>query len=522
MLLHEIVTAAAAAAPERTALVVDDEVTTFAELDERVAALAAAIREHAGVGDRIVFVGDNGPEWIDAYYGVSRAGCRLGFVNHRLGPVPLRAAIERLRPAVLIADRTRLDLLEKAAGPPLAPTVVVLDEPKVEAGERSYADLLEAGRSAPRSAPRPEADVMADDVAWLIATSGTSGTPKVVQLTHRNLLAAVRNTAAVRSIGPDDAFLTPFPLCHVAGYNVLLFHHAARPVVVARRFTPAGVLEQIDRHEVTTVSLAPTMIHGIVEHLGAAGGEVPASLRAITYGSSGIAPSLLADADEVLGADLHQGYGMTELGGNAVFLGPEEHRRGLAGEPDLLTRAGRPGPLVEVRLLDDDGAEVPPGERGEVAVRGEQVTPGYWEAPEANAEAFEGGWLRTGDVGCFDDEGLLSIVDRKKDIIVSGGENVSSRAVEHALVAHTDVAEAAVVGAPDERWGELVCAFVVARPGAEITEDEVLAFGREVVGGFQQPRRALVVDALPRNATGKVLKHELRAQLAGRGAATSA
>ncbi|OWY61879.1 hypothetical protein B7486_61440, partial [cyanobacterium TDX16] len=340
--------------------------------------LAAAIRQHAGVGDRVAFVAENGPEWVDAYYGVPRAGCQLGFVNHRLGPVPLRAAIERLRPAVLIADRARLDLVADHEGPALAPTVVALDEPSAAAGERSYADLLESGRSAP--SPEVEAQVREDDVAWLIATSGTSGTPKVVQLTHRNLLAAVRNTAAVRSIGSDDAFLTPFPLCHVAGYNVLLFHHAARPVVVARRFTPAGVLAQIDRHGVTTVSLAPTMIHGIVEHLAESGDDVPGSLRAITYGSSGIAPSLLAAADAVLGADLHQGFGMTELGGNAVFLGPEEHRRGLAGESHLLTSAGRPGPLVEVRLLDDDGAEVPVGERGEVAVRGEQVTPGYWEA----------------------------------------------------------------------------------------------------------------------------------------------
>jgi acyl-CoA synthetase (AMP-forming)/AMP-acid ligase II len=509
MLLHELVTAAAATAPDRTALVVDDEVTTFSQLDERTAALAAAIRLHAVPGDRVAFLAENGPEWVDAYYGVPRAGCRLAFVNHRLGPVPLRAMVERFRPTVVIADRERLDLLASTQGPPLAPTVVVLDGPAGE-GELAYADLLASGRDV----PVPDVDVSPDDVAWLIGTSGTSGTPKVVQLTHRNVLGAVRNTRSVRTIGPDDAFLTPFPLCHVAGYNVLLFHHEALPVVVVRRFTAAGVLAQVERNRVTTASLAPTMIHAIVEHLAATGDPVPPTLHAVTYGSSGIAPSLLAEAIEVLGVDLHQGYGMTELGGNAAFLGPEEHRRGLAGEPRLLTCAGRPGPLVQIRLLDDDDHEVPTGQRGEIVVRGEQVTIGYWESDEANATGFVDGWLRTGDVGCFDDAGYLSVVDRKKDIIVSGGENVSSRAVEDALVAHPDVAEVAVVGAPDERWGEVVCAYVVPRAGRGLTEEEVLAFGREAVGGFQQPRRVLLVPELPRNATGKVLKHELRARLA--------
>jgi acyl-CoA synthetase (AMP-forming)/AMP-acid ligase II len=427
-------------------------------------------------------------------------------VNHRLGPVPLRATVERYRPSVLVADRARLDVLVEA-GASLPPVVVALDQPGE--GERSWAALLDEGRGA----PVPEPPASDEEVAWLIATSGTSGTPKVVQLTHRNLLAAVRTTAAVRSIDADDAFLTPFPLCHVAGYNVLLFHHHACPVVVTRRFDPADLLAQVRRHGVTTVSLAPTMIHAIVEHLEQTGAEVPPTWRAITYGSSGIAPSLLEQAIDALGVDFHQGFGMTELSGNAVFLGPDEHRRGLSGEPHLLASVGTPGPGVELRLVDDDGHDVALGDPGELLIRAEQVTVGYWDPPEAD-DGFAGEWLRTGDVGCFDDDGRLSIVDRKKDIIVSGGENVSSRAVEDALVAHPDVAEVAVVGAPDARWGELVCAFVVPRAGSVLTEDDVLAFGREVVGGFQQPRRVLLVDALPRNATGKVLKHELRAELA--------
>lgn len=517
VLLHEVVTGAARAAPERPALVVDDEATTFAQLDEQVTALATAVRRHTNVGDRVAFVADNGPEWVHAYYGVPRAGCRLGFVNHRLGPVPLRAAVERLRPAVLVADRACLDVLPTG----LAPVVVAIGAARD--GELAYDDLLDAGRDEPGDRPTATTATTAatatatateHDVAWLIATSGTSGTPKVVQLTHRNLLAAVENTLAVRTVADDDTFLFPFPLCHVAGYNVLLFHHEARPVVLPRRFTPASFVDQVERHHVTAASMAPTMVHALLDHLDEAGVPAPPSLRTITYGSSAIAPALLERALDVLGADLHQGYGMTELSGNAAFLGPDEHRRGLAGEPHLLRCAGRPGPLVEVRLVDEHDHEVPTGEPGEVLVRGPQVTAGYWEQPEVDAASFLDGWLRTGDVGRLDQDGYLAIVDRKKDVIISGGENVSSRAVEDVLVAHPDIAEAAVVGQPDERWGELVCAYVVARRGAVLTSDEVLAFGRDAIGGFQQPRRAVLVDALPRNATGKVLKHELRARLA--------
>ena len=526
MVLHDLVMTGAARHPQRPALFVDDEVTTFAELAGRVDALAAAVSGVAAPGDRVAFVAANGPEWIDAYYAVPKAGCVLGFVNHRLGAAALRAAVERLRPAVLMADTEALTTLA-ATGPvaALAPVIITIDpsdpsdpgnpgDPS-DPSDPSADDAVVYRRfvSHPRpSASRPPIEPQLDDTAWLIATSGTSGTPKVVALSHGNLIAAVEGTLAVRPIAADDVYLFPFPLCHVAGYNVLMSHHAGRPVVLARRFTPAALVEQIVRHHVTSASLAPTMIDATLDHLDRAGGSL-APLRSVNYGSSAIAPGLLRRAVAQLGVDFNQGYGMTELAGNAVFLGPDDHRRGLGPEPSLLTAAGRPGRAVEVVLLDDAGALVATGGDGEVAVRGEQVMKGYWEAPEANAAAFHDGWFRTGDIGRFDPAGVLSIVDRKKDIIVSGGENISSLAVEDQLASHPDIAEVAVVGAPDARWGEVVCAFVVARPGAPLESEEVLAFGRRAIGGFQQPRRVEVVDALPRNGSGKVLKHELRARL---------
>ncbi|MBX3285720.1 MAG: AMP-binding protein [Actinobacteria bacterium] len=511
MLLHDLIATGARDHPDRPALIVDDDILTFSQLDDRVSALAHAVAAVAGRGDRVAFVGANGPEWVEAYYGVPRAGAQLAFVNHRLGMGPKREAIARYEPAVLVGDVDQLAELA-TVGPvaDLAPVVVAIGDGAVD-GAVPYEHVLADGRDG---APELPDDLRPGATAWLIATSGTSGTPKVVELSHANLLAAVDATRGARPMHDDDVYLFPFPLCHVAGYNVVLFHRVGRPVVIARQFTAVGLVEQVRRHRVTNVSLAPTMVDALVDHIDATGASL-APLRTVSYGSSPISPSLLTRAIGSFGAGFQQGFGMTELSGNAVFLGAEEHERGLADEPELLAAAGRPGPTVEVRIIDDDGGDLPVGAVGEIAVRAPQVTKGYWRSPEANAASFVDGWFRTGDVGRIDATGLLSIVDRKKDIIISGGENVSSREVEDRLAEHPAIAAVAVVGAPDERWGELVCAYVVPRPGTDLTADEVLAFGRRTIGGFQQPRRVELVDDLPRNGSGKVLKHELRARLAG-------
>ncbi len=378
------------------------------------------------------------------------------------------------------------------------------EPPRTSRHDRRSGGTTEQDTHERRQNPGSSAGPGPDDVAWLIPTSGTTGTPKVVALTHANLLAAVDGTVASRPLRGDEVYLFPFPLCHVAGYNVLLFHRHGRPVVLAERFDPAAFLALARRHGVTTASLAPTMIALLLDHLASPEhqGEGVGTLRAITYGSAPIGPDLLRRATDRLGVDLLQGYGMTEMAGNGVFLSAEEHRRGLAGDERLLRAAGRPAPGLDVRILDD----------GEVAVRGPQVTAGYWRDPEATAAAFTAdGWFRTGDVGRLDGDGLLSIVDRKKDVVVTGGENVASREVEDALAAHPGVAAVAVVGVPDETWGEAVTAVVVARPGSGLTAADVVAFGREAIGGFKKPRHAVVVDDLPRNATGKVVKAEVRA-----------
>ena len=239
-----------------------------------------------------------------------------------------------------------------------------------------------------------------------------------------------------------------------------------------------------------------------------------ASLRQISYGAAAMPLALMRRLfDELPDCGLAQGYGMTELSGNAVFLSPEAHRRAATDEPHLLGAAGRPGPLVALRIVDEHDDDVEPGGVGEILVRGDQVAPAYWNDPDASRAARLGEWFRTGDVGRIDDEGNLYVVDRKKDIIITGGENVASREVEDVVGQHPAVSLVAVVGLPDEHWGERVCAVVVASDGAEVDGDELVEWTRGRLAGFKRPREVVVVEGLPMNASGKIDKRAVRAAL---------
>ncbi len=344
------------------------------------------------------------------------------------------------------------------------------------------------------------------DVAWLIGTSGTTGTPKLAMLTDASLIAAADATLPARPVGPDDALLTPFPLCHVAGYNVFVLHRRARPIVLQRTFDPVGLAHLVRTHQITMLSLAPTMIAMLLDHPDVADADL-ATVRALGYGASPIPGPILRRVVERWDWDCSQGFGMTELSGNALFLGPDEHRAAAAGDDRLLAAAGHPSPGVEVRL----------GEGDELLVRAPQVMRGYWDDQDATAAALDDvGWLHTGDVARIDDDGLVSIVDRLKDVIVSGGENVASREVEEVLHSHPTVRDVAVIGIPDEQWGERVCAVVVTREPVEPDEvlaEALVAYCRTKLAGFKIPRRIEFVDELPRNASGKALKHQIRAHL---------
>jgi acyl-CoA synthetase (AMP-forming)/AMP-acid ligase II len=519
VLLHEIVELAAADRPEDTALVTDGRRLSFASLERRVRAVSTLVAQHAGPGERVVLVADNHLDVVSAMYAVPRAGAVLAFANTRHTPDEIDSLIDAVEPTTVAASPAQLDRIGRrleARRPAL--TVLSIGGAHAAANDdlTATADALCAGTDVALDAPAH--DAAPDDCAWLIHTSGTTGRPKGVVLTHRSLAAGVTNSAIARPLAHDDVYLFPFPLFHVAAYNVLHAHLRRRPVVLVPRFDAGAVLSLVSSEGVTCCSLAPTMLAMLLDHPDRDATSL-AGLRQISYGASAMPLELLRRVTrELPHCGLAQGYGMTELSGNAVFLSPEDHRRAADDRPDLLAAAGRPGPLVALRIVDDDDVEVGRGQPGEIHVRGDQVCGGYWEDPAATAASRVGPWLRTGDVGRIDDDGVLYIVDRKKDLIITGGENVASREVEDLVGLHPEVAAVAVVGVPDERWGEVVCAVVVpADGGGRLDTDELLAWTEGRMAGFKRPRRIVVVDSLPTNASGKVDKAALRAEV---GAAT--
>jgi acyl-CoA synthetase (AMP-forming)/AMP-acid ligase II len=474
--LIEMLRDAVEAAPVRPAVITEAESVTFRELLARVERRAAQIDAHCEPGARVAVLAENCAEYVEVYYAAPHAGRVLVPLNHRLHPDEWTHLLDRAGASVLYVDATFADRITTDL-----PTLALADAPP------------DASCTPP---PRT-----GTDVAWLIGTSGTTGIPKLAMLTDASLLAAVEATLPARPIGPDDVLLTPFPLCHVAGYNVFVLHRRARPIVLQRSFDAVGLAALVRAHGVTMLSLAPTMIAMLLDHPDVRDGDL-ATVRSLGYGASPIPGPVLRRVVGRWDWDCSQGFGMTELSGNAIFLGPIEHRAAAYGDDRLLRAAGRPSRGVEIRL----------GDRDELLVRAPQVMRGYWDDPEATATAIDAdGWLHTGDVARIDPDGVVTIVDRTKDIIVSGGENVASREVEEVLHTHPAVRDVAVVGRPHRQWGEQVCAFVVTRD--HVTPDELIAHCREHLAGFKSPRQVELIDELPRNASGKVLKSQLRARL---------
>ncbi|MFC8042603.1 long-chain-fatty-acid--CoA ligase [Nocardia sp. NPDC057353] len=504
MILSDIVEYGARKHPERIALRFEDEAVTYAELRDRCRRLANALLGVAAPGDRVAILAGNCLEYFDCYYGVPMAGMALTVLNVRLHPDQVAQLVEHAEASVLVVTAELLPALRRAGERmPSVRTVVVIGG---EAGPDRFG-WAEFTAAAPAAVPavRPEPE----DPAWLVYTSGTTGKPKGAVLTHRNLLAAVTSSAMRWSVRADTVFLFCFPLCHVGGYVTVINHLVGSTVGFLRGYDTATFLRLVQRWQVTQTGLAPTMINFLLQDPALAEHDL-SSLRAVGYGSSAIpAPVLRAGLDR-LGCDFFQGMGMTELAGNVLHFDEAEHRRAANGEPGLLAAAGKPMPLADIRIVDPELHEVPVGEVGELVVRGDQVMAGYWRDPEATAAAFTDGWFHTGDLVRRDAEGFVYVVDRMKDLIISGGENVASLSVEEVLYRHPAVAEAAAIGIPDDTWGELVCAVVVLRAGASAARAEIVAHCREHLGGFQVPRRVEFVDALPRNVTGKVLKRDLR------------
>lgn len=487
-LIHEFVSSAAADTPDRRAIVTPDGAgVTFEAFDRQVRSVAAWVSERTDRGDRVAVIADNGASYARLYYGVPRSGRVLTLINQRLSAAEQIGQLASAEPTVLVGDARYLDAL-----PPLTRQAPSVGE-VVTFADPSWQRAVHDSASA-------EELVHPDDPAWLLFTSGSTGAPKGVLHTHRSVTTAVRGTVAGRSVQPGGVYLLPFPMCHIAGYNMLVHHHARSTVLPVAAFRADEFVAAVLAHRVTSCSLAPTMLHSLLAHLEETGTRLP-TLRDVSYGSAAIPADLLRRALARLDVGFHQGYGMTETAGNVTFLGPADHRAGASTDATILATAGRPHDEVEVRIAD--------GEVGEILVRGGQVTAGYWPGP---VPATVDGWLPTGDVGRVDADGRLVVVDRSKDVVITGGENVSSREVEDVLSGHPDVDQVAVVGVPDAYWGEAVCAVVVVRRGSAPTGDELVDHVRANLTAFKRPRHVLFVESLPLTPNGKVAKDVVRAR----------
>ncbi|MEV5652826.1 long-chain-fatty-acid--CoA ligase [Nocardia sp. NPDC052254] len=502
MLIGDIVEYGARKHPDRIAVRFENETLDYRALRDGCRRLANALLGVADPGDRVAILSTNNTHYLHCYYGVPMAGMALTILNFRLHPDQIAGLIQHSGARVLIVAQEFADLVRGIRDRiPSVTTVVVIG---------SSDDALDwDGFVGPASSQAPAYRPGPDDIAWLVYTSGTTGTPKGVMVSHRNLIAGVTSSALQWPIPEETVFLFCFPLCHVGGYVVLINHLLGATVGILRGYDNATFLRLVDEWQVTQTGLAPTMINFLLQDPALEHHSLQ-TLRAIGYGSSAIPSAVLRAGLERFGCDFYQGMGMTELAGNVLHLDEYAHRRAANGETHLLASAGKPMRLADIRIVDEDFAEVTTGAIGEMVVRADQVSIGYWDDPEATAAAFTDGWFRTGDMVRQDEEGFVYIVDRKKDLIISGGENVASLTVEQALYRNPQVAEAAAIGVRDDTWGEVVCAVVVLRDQVTATADDIITACREHLAGFQVPRRVEFVEALPKNVTGKILKRDLR------------
>jgi acyl-CoA synthetase (AMP-forming)/AMP-acid ligase II len=457
-------------------------------------------------GARIAVLAKNCLEYPLLFYGASKAGVVPVPLNYRLAPPEWQYIVDDAGAELLIAhDEYTAALAPVREALPRVRRWLAFGGP-VAAGWEDFRAFVRAAPSEP-----PECPVRTGDDCYQMYTSGTTGRPKGAVIAHAAVTANVFQASLALGGQPGERVLVVAPMYHAAA-ALTAFYAVARggTLVVHEDFVPAAVVRALAEDGIARVTLVPAMIQACLVLVPDVAARRYESLRAITYGASPIAEDTLRRAMDVFGCEFVQGYGMTETTALLTYLMPEDHRRALAGRPELLLSAGRPVVGTELRIVDVQDRPVPPGTVGEICTRGPQLMRGYWRQPEATAEALRGGWMHTGDAGYLDAAGYLFIQDRVKDMIVSGAENVYPREVEEVLYRHPAVADAAVIGVPDAEFGEAVKAVVVLRPGATASAEELIAFCRGRLGGYKRPRSVDFVAALPRNPSGKVLKRELR------------
>ncbi len=489
----ELFTVGLAATPNKVALIHEDARRTFAEVEHRVGRLAGVLASHGiGTGDRVALLAFNELEFFELQGACQRIGAIFVPINFRLAPPEIAEVIADADPAIVVHGEGFAESL-----PPGDSRAIW------HLGTRGRGSSYEEQLRVATSISPLDRGLDPDLVAHFLYTSGTTGRAKGAMVTNAALATRTAAISAGLQATADDVFYQAGPLFHLTCTLSFGTLAAGGTHVSTRGFDPGGYFDLAARHGVSKGFLAPAMIQAIV---AAVDGEPANSLRLVMYGASPITGKLLTDARRAFGCDFAQMYGMTETGA-ATILGTEEHRD---AESPVRLSAGRAAPGYEVEVRDADGASPAAGELGEIVIRSAGLMSAYWRADAATQETVRDGWMHTGDAGHIDSNGYVFVTDRIKDIVITGGENVSCREVEEALAANDAVADVAVVGVPDEKWGQRVHAIVVLAQGEDLDEPALDAWCRERLAGFKRPRSYETVAQLPRNAMGKVLKRVLR------------
>ncbi|RVU15898.1 AMP-dependent synthetase [Streptomyces antnestii] len=492
--------------PDAEALVCGPVRLTYAELDDQSDRLAAALRR-LGLdrGDRVATLAANRAELVVTEAALYKAGLTRAPINARLGTGEVNQLLTESDAQVLLTDAAHLEAARAAVPGTGVKSVLGYDGPS-DLGP-GYAETLAATAAEP-----VEVDCSETDIAVLHFTSGSTGRLKAAIQTYGNRLALLRKSvmSPATRIGPGDRQILAGPVTHASGMPLLGIFFAGGCAVVLPRWDAEEFLATIQRERATHAFVVPTMVNTVLALPTARDYDV-SSLRQLIYGAAPMSPARIRAAWELFGPVLSQGFGCGETTSGVLFLSTEDHRRAIEdGDEELLLSCGRPLAEAEVRIVDERGTPVADGEIGEIAVRGPDVVPGYYNAQDLTAESFRDGWFHTGDLARRRSDGYVFIVDRKKDMIISGGFNIYAVEVESVLHQHPDVYEAAVVGVPDEQWGEAVKAVVVPRAGAVLDEAEVVDFCAERLARMKKPRSVDVVDALPHNPNGKIDRRAIR------------
>jgi long-chain acyl-CoA synthetase len=493
-----------------TAISFESRSRTWGELADRVARLAGALQSlGAGQGDRVAVLMLNQDRYLELYLAVAWLGAVIVPLNIRWSALENEDAIRDCGPKLLVVDAAFAAMGAQLAAKVGSIALVYADDAPKPAPASAALDFEAL---VAKAQPIEDAHVPDTGLAGIFYTGGTTGRSKGVMLSHRNLMSNSRNMLAEGMTSRRGTYLHVAPMFHLADVAATYAHLLAGSAhAVVRMFAPEATAQAIEKFRITETLLVPTMIQMLVDHPSLAKYDV-SSLHNVLYGASPISEAVLDRAMAKLPhARFHQAYGMTELSPCATVLPWEDH----VGEGRAKGRhrsGGRPTYMVDVRIVDADDKPVPRGTVGEIVARGETVMMGYWQRPEETARAVVDGWMHTGDGGYMDEDGYVYIVDRIKDMIVSGGENVYSAEVENCLAQHPAVAQCAVIGIPSEQWGEQVHAVIMRKPGAEVTPEDVIAFCKERIAGYKCPRSVKIQDEpLPLSGAGKILKRDLRA-----------